>query len=58
VELAAAYRLSEHYGLIELTASHISCCVPGEQGHFLTNPYEMLYDEVSASSLCEDRLRR
>jgi ribulose-5-phosphate 4-epimerase/fuculose-1-phosphate aldolase len=51
VELAAAYRLSEHYGLTELTANHISCSVPGEQGHFLTNPCEMLYDEVTASSL-------
>ena len=51
VELAAAYRLSEYYGLTELTANHISCCVPGEEGHFLINPYGMLYDEVTASSL-------
>ncbi len=51
VELAAAYRLTEMYGMTEMTANHISCRVPGEPGHFLINPYGMLYEEVTASSL-------
>jgi len=51
VNLAAAYRLTEIYGMTEMTANHISCRVPGEEGHFLINPYGMLYEEVTASSL-------
>lgn len=51
VELAAAYRLVAHYGMTEMTGNHISCCVPGESGHFLINPYGMLYEDVTASSL-------
>ncbi|MGI4940389.1 MAG: class II aldolase/adducin family protein [Janthinobacterium lividum] len=51
VQLAAAYRLTEMYGMTEMTANHISCRVPGEDGHFLINPYGMLYEEVTASSL-------
>ena len=37
--------------MTEMTANHISCRVPGEEGHFLINPYGMLYEEVTASSL-------
>jgi ribulose-5-phosphate 4-epimerase/fuculose-1-phosphate aldolase len=51
VELAAAYRLTEMYGMTEMVANHISCRVPGEDGHFLINPYGMLYEEITASSL-------
>ena len=51
VQLAAAYRLTAMYGMTEMTANHISCRVPGEDGHFLINPYGMLYEEVTASSL-------
>ncbi len=51
VELAAAYRLTELYGMTEMTANHISCRVPGEEGHFLINPYGLLYEQVTASSL-------
>ena len=51
VHLAAAYRLAEIFGMTELTGNHISCRVPGEEGHFLINPYGMLYDEITASSL-------
>jgi ribulose-5-phosphate 4-epimerase/fuculose-1-phosphate aldolase len=38
VQLAASYRLTEIYGMTEMTANHISCRVPGEEGHFLINP--------------------
>ncbi len=51
VDLAAAYRLCEHFGMTELISNHISLRVPGEDGHFLINPYGMLYDEITASSL-------
>ena len=51
VQLAAAYRLTEMYGMTEMTANHISCRVPGEEGQFLINPYGMLYEEITASSL-------
>jgi ribulose-5-phosphate 4-epimerase/fuculose-1-phosphate aldolase len=51
VQLAAAYRLTEMYGMTEMVANHISCRVPGEDGHFLINPHGMLYEEIDASSL-------
>jgi len=50
VDLAACYRLFDLYELSDLTANHISCRVPGEQA-FLINPYGMLYEEITASSL-------
>jgi ribulose-5-phosphate 4-epimerase/fuculose-1-phosphate aldolase len=51
VNLAACYRLMAEYGMVEMIANHISARVPGEKGHFLINPYGMLYEEVTASSL-------
>lgn len=51
VTLAAAYRLVALYGMTDMIANHISCCVPGEPGHFLINPYGLLYTEITASSL-------
>lgn len=50
VNLAACYRLFDMYGLSDLTANHISARVPGEEA-YLINPYGMLYDEITASSL-------
>jgi ribulose-5-phosphate 4-epimerase/fuculose-1-phosphate aldolase len=51
IDLAACYRLVHHYGMDDLVYNHISARVPGEEGHFLLNPYGMTYDEVTASSL-------
>lgn len=51
VDLAAAYRLFAYYGWDDLVFTHISCRVPGEQGHFLINPYGWLFEEITASSL-------
>ncbi|MGE0714745.1 MAG: class II aldolase/adducin family protein [Alphaproteobacteria bacterium] len=51
VDLAACYRLMDLYGMTDMSANHISVRVPGEDGAFLINPYGMLYDEVTASSL-------
>ncbi|NKF22837.1 class II aldolase/adducin family protein [Solimonas marina] len=51
VDLAAAYRLVAHFGWDDLVFTHISARVPGEDGHFLINPYGWLFDEITASSL-------
>jgi len=51
VDLAACYRLTALYGMSDMIANHISARVPGEEGAFLINPYGMLYEEITASSL-------
>ncbi len=51
VDLAAAYRLVAHFGWDDLIFTHISARVPGPDHHFLINPYGMLFDEITASSL-------
>jgi ribulose-5-phosphate 4-epimerase/fuculose-1-phosphate aldolase len=51
VDLAAAYRLVSHYGWDDLIFTHISARVPGPEHHFLLNPYGMMFDEVTATSL-------
>lgn len=51
VDLAACYRLVAHYGWDDLIFTHISARVPGPEHHFLINPYGMMFDEITASSL-------
>src|SRR6266571_1461992 len=51
VDLAAAYRLVADYGWDDLVFTHISARVPGPEHHFLINPYGMMFDEITASSL-------
>jgi ribulose-5-phosphate 4-epimerase/fuculose-1-phosphate aldolase len=51
VDLAACYRLVAAYGWSDLIFTHISARLPGDDHHFLINPYGMLFDEVTASSL-------
>jgi ribulose-5-phosphate 4-epimerase/fuculose-1-phosphate aldolase len=51
IDLAAAYRLVAHYGWDDLVFTHISARVPGPDHHFLINPYGMMFDEITASSL-------
>jgi hypothetical protein len=51
VNLAACYRLIEHFGWTDLIYTHISARVPGEPGHFLLNRFGLLFDEVMASNL-------
>ena len=50
-QLAAAYRLVDHFGWTELIYGHLTARVPGEAPHFLINPYGLNYDEVTASNL-------
>lgn len=51
VDLAAAYRLVALFGWDDLIFTHISARVPGPEHHFLINPYGMMFDEITASSL-------
>src|SRR5213592_4629756 len=51
VDLAAAYRLVADYGWDDLIFTHISARVPGPEHHFLINPYGMMFEEITASSL-------
>lgn len=51
VDLAAAYRLVALHGWDDLIFTHISARVPGPEHHFLLNPYGMMFEEVTASSL-------
>jgi len=50
-DLAAAYRLVAHYGWSDLIFTHISARLPGPEHHFLINPYGLMFDEITASSL-------
>jgi ribulose-5-phosphate 4-epimerase/fuculose-1-phosphate aldolase len=51
VDLAACYRLVALYGMTDLVYNHITARVPGSEDHVLINPYGMLYEEITASSL-------
>jgi ribulose-5-phosphate 4-epimerase/fuculose-1-phosphate aldolase len=51
VDLAACYRLVAAYGWSDLIFTHISARVPGPEHHFLINPYGLMFDEITASSL-------
>ena len=51
VDLAACYRLVSLYGWSDLVFTHISARIPGPEHHFLINPYGLLFDEITASSL-------
>jgi ribulose-5-phosphate 4-epimerase/fuculose-1-phosphate aldolase len=51
VDLAAAYRAVAMHGWDDLVFTHISARVPGPGHHFLINPYGMMFEEITASSL-------
>ena len=40
-----------HHGWDDLVFTHISARVPGDHDHFLINPYGMMFEEITASSL-------
>lgn len=50
-DVAAACRLVDLFGWSDLLASHVSARIPGRADEFLVNPYGLLFDQVSASSL-------
>lgn len=51
VELAACYRLVALYGWTDLVFTHISARIPGPEHQFLINPYGLMFEEITASSL-------
>ena len=55
VDLAACYRLVAAYGWSDLVFTHISAKLPasvaGPEHQFLINPYGLMFDEITASSL-------
>src|SRR5947209_17348617 len=51
VDLAAAYRMVAHYGWDDLIFTHLSVRIPGPEHHFLLNPYNLMFEEITASSL-------
>ena len=50
-DLAAAYRLAAQFGMDDLIYTHFSARVTDGSGDFLLNPYGLLFDEITASSL-------
>jgi ribulose-5-phosphate 4-epimerase/fuculose-1-phosphate aldolase len=51
VDLAATYRLVALHGWDDMIFTHISARVPGPDHHFLLNPYGLMFEEITASSL-------
>lgn len=51
VNLAALYRLIALHGWDDLIFTHISHRLSGTERHFLINPYGLLFEEITASSL-------
>jgi len=51
VDLAATYRLVAMHGWDDMIFTHISARIPGPEHHFLINPYGLLFEEITASSL-------
>jgi len=51
VDLAAAYRLVALFKWDDLVFTHITARVPGADNEFLINPYGLMFEEITASSL-------
>ena len=51
VDLAACYRLVAMYGWDDLIFTHITARIPGPEHHFLINPYGLMFEEMTASSM-------
>jgi ribulose-5-phosphate 4-epimerase/fuculose-1-phosphate aldolase len=56
-DLAACYRAVALHRWDDLVFTHISARVPGREHHFLINPYGMLFEEITASSLVKIDLK-
>ena len=51
IDLAACYRLIAHFGMDDLVFTHLSARLARDGHRFLVNPYGMLFEEITASSL-------
>ena len=50
VDLAAAFRLTDHFAMSDMIYTHLSARVPDSPGHFLLNLHGMLFEGMTASS--------
>jgi ribulose-5-phosphate 4-epimerase/fuculose-1-phosphate aldolase len=50
-ELAACYRLIAHFRMTDLIYTHCTVRMPGPEHHYLINPYGLMWDEITASTL-------
>ena len=50
IDLAACYRLADHFGFSDIIWNHITAKIPGTE-NFLINRFGLRYDEITASSL-------
>jgi len=50
-KLAALYRIIDLFGWSENIYNHVTLRVSHDEAHFLINPFGMLYNEITASSL-------
>lgn len=57
VDLAACYRLIDHFDMCDLVSNHVSARVPGTHEEFLLNAFGMMYEEITASSLIKVNLQ-
>ena len=53
VDLAACYRLMHRFAMTDLIYTHVSARLPGRPDRFLLNPYGLMFNEITASSLVE-----
>ena len=51
LDLDDTYRLIYLYGWDDLIYTHVSLSIPGPEHHILINPYGLMFDEITASSL-------
>jgi ribulose-5-phosphate 4-epimerase/fuculose-1-phosphate aldolase len=51
VDLAAAHRIADAFGWSQIIYNHFTVRVPGEPEHFLIKPNDLMFNEVTASSL-------
>ncbi len=51
VELAALYRLLDHYGMSDLANQEVGARIEGEPDHYLVHPYGWFFEELTASSM-------
>ena len=51
VDLAACYRAVAMMGWDDLVCTHITAKIPGVENQFLINPYGLMFEEMTASSM-------
>jgi ribulose-5-phosphate 4-epimerase/fuculose-1-phosphate aldolase len=57
VDLAACYRAVAMMGWDDLVFTHITAKIPGVENQFLINPYGLMFEEMTASSMVKIDLR-